>query len=220
MPEARTHRTPAIRGYGGDSSLTRARGQAPACAPLQGFSRRDALRLGALGLLGCVAPGGAAATTADRGKGAALRRSAFVIGNSEYRNVPKLPNPRRDAAAISAKLKDIGFAVTTVIDGDKAALDAALTRFSKRSRGSDIALFFFAGHGIQINGENYLLPVSIKASTADAVLQQGLSLNDVRRRFRAAAPSRPPKAAKASVATSCQPRWKSASSPVSHDIMK
>ena len=142
-----------------------------------------------MALLGCVAPGGPAmaAASGKRGEIAPPRRTAFVVGNSDYRSVPKLPNPRRDAAAISAKLKEIGFDVTTVIDGDQTALDTALTRFSKRSKGTDIALFFFAGHGIQINGENYLLPISVKGSSANAVLRQGLSLNDVRRRLRSAA---------------------------------
>lgn len=142
-----------------------------------------------MALLGCVAPGGPAmaAASGKRAEIAPPRRTAFVIGNSDYRSVPKLPNPRRDAAAISAKLKQIGFDVTTVIDGDQATLDTALTRFSKRSKGTDIALFFFAGHGIQINGENYLLPISVKGSSAKAVLRQGLSLNDVRRRLRSAA---------------------------------
>jgi len=183
------HSTPTIRGNEGNGGSPRAGSHVPLRASRHTLDRRDALQLGAVALLGCVAPGApaSAAVSAKQGNIAPPRRTAFVIGNSNYRNVPKLPNPRRDAAAISTKLKQIGFEVTTVIDGDQVALDTALASFSKSSRGSDIALFFFAGHGIQINGENYLLPISVKGSTADAVLRQGLSLNDVRRRFRAAA---------------------------------
>jgi len=117
-----------------------------------------------------------------------LRRTAFVIGNSDYRHVQKLLNPSRDAKAIAATLSRIGFDVTTVIDGDKATLANALSRFSKDSAGSDIALFFFAGHGIQVDGENYFLPVSTRADMGDAVIHDALSLNEVRRQLRKASP--------------------------------
>jgi hypothetical protein len=116
------------------------------------------------------------------------RKTAFVVGNSAYRHVQRLINPGRDAAAIAAKLSGIGFDVTTVIDGDQPTMAAALAEFTRRSAGSDIALFYFAGHGIQINGENYFLPVSTKGATTDAVLGQALPLNDVRRRLSEASP--------------------------------
>jgi hypothetical protein len=117
-----------------------------------------------------------------------LRRTAFVVGNSDYRHVQKLLNPSRDAKAIATTLRRIGFDVTTVIDGDKATLTDALSRFSKDSAGSDIALFFFAGHGIQVAGENYFLPVSTRADMGDAVIHDALSLNAVRRQLRKASP--------------------------------
>lgn len=117
-----------------------------------------------------------------------VRRTAFVVGNSNYHHVKKLLNPSRDAEAVAATLTRIGFEVTTVIDGDQQTTAEALARFSRRSAGSDIALFYFAGHGIQINGENYFLPVSTKATATDAVIQQALSLNEVRRHLRRASP--------------------------------
>jgi hypothetical protein len=132
-----------------------------------------------------AAPGPAAA---EDDRAPALRKTAFVVGNSAYRHVQRLINPGRDAAAIAAKLRGIGFDVTTVIDGDQPTMTAALAQFARRSAGSDIALFYFAGHGIQINGENYFLPVSTKGATTDAVLRQALPLNDVRRRLGEASP--------------------------------
>ena len=129
---------------------------------------------------------GAAAKTVARDD---HRRTALVIGNSDYRHVQKLVNPSRDARTIAAKLAQIGFDVTTVIDGDTAALHDALSTFSRRSKNSDIALFFYAGHGVQINGENYFLPVSTTAGPNDSILRQALSLNEVRRQLQRASPA-------------------------------
>jgi len=130
--------------------------------------------------------GGAAAKTVARDD---QRRTALVIGNSNYRHVQKLVNPSRDAKTIAAKLVQIGFDVTTVIDGDTKALRDALSTFSARSKNSDIALFYYAGHGVQINGENYFLPVSTTAGPNDSILRQSLSLNEVRRQLQRASPA-------------------------------
>lgn len=108
------------------------------------------------------------------------RRIALVIGNSNYETIPTLPNPRRDASAIADSLERLGFEVRRVLDGDQEDFDRAVQAFAADRRSADIALFYFAGHGIQINGENYLLPVSIKAPKVDAILEQSLGLNDVR----------------------------------------
>ncbi len=110
----------------------------------------------------------------------ASKRIALVIGNSNYKTVPVLLNPRRDASAIADSLERLGFEVRRVLDGDQADFDKALQAFAADRRSADIALFYFAGHGIQINGENYLLPVSIKAPKVEALLEQSLGLNDVR----------------------------------------
>ncbi len=107
-------------------------------------------------------------------------RIALVIGNSNYETIPMLPNPRRDASAIADSLERLGFEVRRVLDGDQKDFEKALLAFAADRRSADIALFYFAGHGIQINGENYLLPVSIKAPKVEAILEQSLGLNDVR----------------------------------------
>lgn len=138
-------------------------------------------------LVGFSLAGPASAATRDK-DGGQPKRTALVIGNSDYRHVQKLLNPSRDAKAIAGKLQQIGFEVTSVIDGDQDRLKTALRAFTRSSAGSDIVLFYFAGHGIQVSGENYFLPVSIDPSSGAAVLPQALSLNDVRRALRRASP--------------------------------
>ncbi|TCP43303.1 SUMF1/EgtB/PvdO family nonheme iron enzyme [Rhodovulum marinum] len=90
--------------------------------------------------------------------GLADRRVALVIGNGAYRAAPELPNPTNDARAITAALEEIGFEVTAGLDLDGAGLRAAIRDFSRRAEGADLALFFYAGHGIQMAGRNYLIP--------------------------------------------------------------
>ena len=116
------------------------------------------------------------------------RRVALVIGNSAYENIPTLPNPRRDAGAVADSLERLGFEVTRVLDGDQRAFEEALAAFGESRKSSDIALFYFAGHGIQVNGENYLLPTSVQAPDADAIIEQSLGLNEVRARLQDADP--------------------------------
>jgi TPR repeat protein len=95
-------------------------------------------------------------------------RVALVIGNSAYRNAIPLPNPKNDAADVSAALKNIGFDVIVGIDLDKNGMDDAAIRFARAARGVDVALFYYSGHALQFAGLNYLLPVDAKlADEAD-----------------------------------------------------
>jgi uncharacterized caspase-like protein len=89
-------------------------------------------------------------------------RVALVIGNSAYRNTPRLINPTNDAADVAAALSRLGFEVSESIDLDKRALDDALRAFANRSAAADTALVFYAGHGLQVSGQNYLLPIDAK----------------------------------------------------------
>ncbi len=89
-------------------------------------------------------------------------RVALVIGNSAYRHTPRLINPLNDAKDIAAALSRLGFDVSEAIDLDKRALDDALRAFANRSAAADTALVFYAGHGLQVSGQNYLLPVDAK----------------------------------------------------------
>jgi uncharacterized caspase-like protein len=91
------------------------------------------------------------------------RRVALVIGNSAYTGVPVLPNPRRDADAVSAALKGLGFQeVRLAADLTREKLIATLRDFSRASEDADWSLVYFAGHGLEIGGVNYLVPVDAR----------------------------------------------------------
>ena len=94
----------------------------------------------------------------------AAQRVALVIGNAEYRHTTPLRNPRNDAADVARALEDLGFEVIEGIDVDKSAFGAMLREFAKAARGAEVTLFFYAGHGLQVEGENYLVPTDAKLS--------------------------------------------------------
>lgn len=88
------------------------------------------------------------------------KRVALVIGNSSYKNAPRLPNPQRDAAAVAAALKQVGFqSVTLQTDLSLDKTLQALREFARAADGADWALVYFAGHGIEVGGVNYLIPI-------------------------------------------------------------
>src|SRR3974390_3075560 len=87
------------------------------------------------------------------------KRVAFVVGNGAYKNVAQLPNPPIDAKAMAGVLRNVGFEVVEATDLPRDKMTEKLLDFGKRAQGSDIAVFFYAGHGIAISGTNYLLPV-------------------------------------------------------------
>lgn len=107
------------------------------------------------------------------------RRVALVIGNSSYRNAPALPNTVNDARDMVVALRKVGFEVVDGIDLDKRGMDAALTRFARLAQDADAAMFYFAGHGFQFNGENYLVPVEAKIEDEVGVQYETTRLNDV-----------------------------------------
>ena len=91
------------------------------------------------------------------------KRVALVIGNSAYANVPRLGNPANDARLMADTLRALGFALVgggAQIDLDKAKFDNAVQSFGNQLPGADVALFYYAGHGVQVRGSNYLVPVS------------------------------------------------------------
>ncbi|WP_407146998.1 caspase domain-containing protein [Bradyrhizobium sp. ORS 86] len=110
----------------------------------------------------------------------ATKRVALVIGNSSYQNVPLLPNPANDAAAIAATLKGAGF---DVVDSrlNLAASDMrrALRDFADQARDADIALVYYAGHGIEIDGTNYLIPTDAKLERDTDIYDEAFSLDRV-----------------------------------------
>jgi uncharacterized caspase-like protein len=90
------------------------------------------------------------------------KRVALVVGNGAYQNTAGLTNPANDAEDMAAALRRVGFEVIGGRDLDKRAMDAALTAFARLAQEADVALFYFAGHGLQHQGQNYLLPVDVK----------------------------------------------------------
>src|SRR5947207_1527246 len=110
----------------------------------------------------------------------AEKRVALVIGNSAYQNVAQLTNPANDSAKIAATLKEAGF---DVIDS-RRDLPAAETRralrdFADRARDADIAVVYYAGHGIEVDGTNYLIPVDAKLERDTDVYDEAFSLDRV-----------------------------------------
>jgi uncharacterized caspase-like protein len=93
---------------------------------------------------------------------AAQHRVALVIGNSAYTQVNTLPNPVNDANAVAAAFKDLGFEVLLGLDLDKRGFDAKVREFSQILGQADVSIFFYAGHGLQVSGRNYLVPVDAR----------------------------------------------------------
>ena len=91
------------------------------------------------------------------------RRIALVIGNSAYENVPALPNPVRDAAFVAETLKRTGFESVTVLTNQrKEALITALRNFATQAEKADWAVVYYAGHGMEVSGVNYLIPTDAR----------------------------------------------------------
>jgi hypothetical protein len=93
------------------------------------------------------------------GAAKADRRVAFVVGNGTYKNVAALPNPPIDAKSMAGVLRNIGFEVVEGTNLTRDRMTERLLEFGKKAQGADVALFFYAGHGIAIGGTNYLLPI-------------------------------------------------------------
>ena len=109
----------------------------------------------------------------------AAGRVALVVGNSAYTHIGRLPNPDNDARDMSAALRRLGFEVTTELDADRGELTAAQRAFTRESAGADVALVFYAGPGIEMDGVNYLLPVDARLERDTDVRYETVTLDDV-----------------------------------------
>ncbi|MBX9645461.1 MAG: caspase family protein, partial [Xanthobacteraceae bacterium] len=108
------------------------------------------------------------------------KRIALVIGNSAYKNVPVLTNPTRDAEAIAASLRAVGFDdVTLVGDSSRARLLDALRTFSKQAENAEWALVYYAGHGMEVSGVNYLIPVEARIAVDRDIEAEAVALEQV-----------------------------------------
>jgi len=106
-------------------------------------------------------------------------RVALVIGNGAYQNVQRLPNPTQDASDIAAKLKELGFDVVLGLDLNMAQFGDTLREFSRRIEGADVGLMFYAGHGLQVDGENYLIPIDAHIEATSDLAFQAVKLDSL-----------------------------------------
>ncbi|MFN0114280.1 MAG: caspase family protein [Paracoccaceae bacterium] len=105
-------------------------------------------------------------------------RVALIIGMADYTFIPKLRNTVNDARGMSEKLTGIGFDVTTLIDAPRAKLIEALKDFAFRSETADLALIYYAGHGVEVQGQNFLLPVDANIRSNQDIVTASVSLKD------------------------------------------
>jgi hypothetical protein len=108
------------------------------------------------------------------------KRVALVVGNSGYARVTKLANPENDAQDLAEALRGLNFEVIFKINSDMRGLDSALEEFERKAQGSDTALFFFAGHGLQYRGQNYLLPIDADLEDEVSLKYNTLAIEKVR----------------------------------------
>jgi hypothetical protein len=107
------------------------------------------------------------------------KRVALLIGNARYQHVSGLTNPSNDAADIGAALERVGFSVTTLLDLDDRAMRLALRDFAETAIDADMALIYFAGHGIEIDNTNYLIPVNAELRSDRDVDFEAIRLDQV-----------------------------------------
>jgi hypothetical protein len=120
------------------------------------------------------------------GPAAAERRVALVVGNSAYQSITRLDNPKNDATLMANTLGSLGFNLIgggAQLDLDKASLDNAIQNFGRRIQGADVALFYYAGHGVQVSGANYLVPVNANPTREVDVDFQMVDVNLVLRQM-------------------------------------
>ena len=106
-------------------------------------------------------------------------RFALVIGNGAYKTVPALANPPHDAEDVAATLKSLGFKVTLKVNLGLAAMQRAVDEFALESASADVSLFYYAGHGLQFGGRNYLVPVGAELRKVDDLATRMVALDAV-----------------------------------------
>jgi uncharacterized caspase-like protein len=103
-------------------------------------------------------------------------RVALVIGNGAYQHAPHLPNPLNDAADMSAALRRLGFTVNTLTNVKFDEMRRGLIEFGRQARGAELAIVFFAGHGIQMAGDNWLIPTDAQLASDLDVANEAIGL--------------------------------------------
>jgi uncharacterized caspase-like protein len=149
------------------------------------------MRRGKLGIVGskCWFLVFALSCLTNSGPALADKRVALVVGNSAYVNVPRLSNPANDARLMADTLRSLGFTLVgggAQFDLDKTRFDNAVQDFGNQLQGADVGLFYFAGHGVQVRGANYLVPIGANPTREADVDFQMLDTNLVLRQMEGA----------------------------------
>lgn len=125
----------------------------------------------------------AATTQADKGPSGPNKfngkRLALVIGNADYAAAAKLQNTRNDAASMAVVLESLGFEVMKVLDGGYEQMKNAIYAFGDKAQSVDVSIFFYAGHGLEVDGTNYLVPIDANIQSALDVKQKAIPLTGV-----------------------------------------
>ncbi|WP_192182782.1 caspase family protein [Mesorhizobium amorphae] len=116
-----------------------------------------------------------------------VKRVALVIGNSKYVHAVALPNPANDAHLIASTLRNAGFEVIEGVDQDNAGMHSLISRFTEQSYDADLAVIFYAGHGMQVDGKNFLIPVDAELTSPAYLKTRTVQIDE----FMAALPSDP-----------------------------
>ncbi|TIT01889.1 caspase family protein [Mesorhizobium sp.] len=132
-------------------------------------------------ILFVIASLGAEAATPD------AKRVALVIGNSKYMHAVALPNPANDAHLIASTLRNAGFQVIEGVDQDNAGMHSLISQFTEQSYDADLAVIFYAGHGMQVDGKNFLIPVDAELTSPAYLKTRTIQIDD----FMAALPPEP-----------------------------
>lgn len=129
-------------------------------------------------LWGLILCAGLASAGWARDSAAREMRSALIIGNADYPEA-RLRTPRQDAGALAARLAKLGFKVDLVEDANQTTLVNAFRRFLARAENNQVRLVFFAGHGVQWRGRNYLLPIDLEVRREEDLAQGAIDITEV-----------------------------------------
>ncbi|MGE3306581.1 MAG: caspase family protein [Rhizobiaceae bacterium] len=145
------------------------------------FARIVAIIIGLLAALAC-------ATIPAAARDKPLRGVALIIGNGAYAHLSPLANPTRDAGDVDRLFADLGFETALASDRDAAGLRQALDDFAANAAGADVAVLYYAGHGIEAGGENFLVPVDADLAALDAAAERLVPLSAILDRLKATVP--------------------------------
>jgi tetratricopeptide (TPR) repeat protein len=106
-------------------------------------------------------------------------RMALIIGNGAYAHVKALPNPANDARAVAKSLRDIGFTVSEGVDLDRAAMQKMTRDFLREAARAQVAVVYYAGHGVQVDGRNYLIPVDVELKPGTGMTEAMIDMDTI-----------------------------------------